>query len=134
MEMSRPLPVATPTTEPFWDGVRNHKILLQQCNDCTKWVFYPRTNCPHCLSNQLTWREVPGNATIYSFTVARRPTAPHFADEIPQLIAVVELAQGVRMNTNIVNAEPADLQVGLALKPIFKTIKDATLLCFEPVK
>jgi len=136
MELSRPLPVPTPTTQPFWDGVAQHQVKLQQCDDCQGWVFYPRTNCPHCLSSSLTWRDVTGEATIYSYTVAYRPTAPHFVDEIPQLIAVVELKEGVRMNTIIVNANPEELKVGLAVKPCFKdffTDKEGqTLLCFEP--
>ena len=132
MELTRPLPIPTPTTQPFWDAIRDNKVMLQQCDDCSKWVFYPRTNCPHCLSNQLTWRQASGDATIYSFTIARRPTAPHFVDEIPQLIAVVELPEGVRMNTLIVNAEPHDLRVGMPLKPSFRKMNGETLLCFEP--
>ncbi len=132
MELTRPLPRPTPITQPFWDAVAKHQVTLQQCDDCQGWVFYPRTNCPHCLSNNLTWREVTGEAHIYSYTVAYRPTAPHFVDEIPQQIAVVELKEGVRMNTLIVNAEPEELKVGLGVKPCFRDIDGQTLLCFEP--
>jgi len=132
MELDRPLPIPTPTTQPFWDAIDNHQVSLQRCDDCEMFVFYPRSNCPHCLSNKLTWQDVSGDATIYSFTIARRPTAPHFVDEIPQLIAVIELPEGVRMNTLIVNAAPEDLKVGLAVTPHFKQIGDRTLLCYEP--
>ena len=107
MESIRPLPIPTPNSEPFWDGLANHQVMLQQCDDCDAWVFYPRSHCSGCLSPNLTWKQVSGNGTLYSFTVARRPTAPQFVDEIPQLIVVVELSEGVRLNSVMVNIAPA---------------------------
>ena len=132
MTSIRPLPVPTPNSEPFWQGLANHQVTLQQCDDCDAWVFYPRSHCNHCLSPHLNWREVRGNGTVYSFTIARRPTAPQFADEIPQLIVVVELEEGVRMNAVIVNVAPEALRVGMAVKPVFHMHDGATLLYFEP--
>lgn len=132
MESVRPLPVSTPNSEPFWTGLANHQVTLQQCDDCHGWVFYPRSHCNHCLSDNLTWRQVSGRGTLYTFTIARRPTAPQFADEIPQLIIVVELEEGVRMNSVMVNVEPEDLVVGMPVKPVFHQLGGATLLYFEP--
>jgi uncharacterized OB-fold protein len=132
MDFPRPLPVPTPTSEPFWSGIKNGQVTLQQCDDCSAWVFYPRSHCNHCLSPNLTWKPVSGKGTLYTFTVARRPTAPQFADEIPQLIVVVELEQGVRMNSLMVNIIPEELSVGMAVKPVFHQQDGATLLYFEP--
>ena len=132
MESIRPLPIPTPNSEPFWKGLANHQVKLQQCNDCAAWVFYPRSHCNGCLSPNLTWTEVTGNGTLYSYTVARRPTAPQFADDIPQLIVVVELNEGVRLNSVMINVAPEALIIGMAVKPVFHLQNSATLLYFEP--
>ncbi|MFT5047314.1 MAG: putative OB-fold protein [Porticoccaceae bacterium] len=132
MEYPRPQPQPTPTSEPFWSGLRNQQVLLQQCDDCSKWVYYPRSHCPHCLSPGLIWKEVAGAGTLYSFTVARQATAPQFADETPQLIGVVELDEGVRLNTVMINVEPEGLKVGMKVRPVFYELEDSTVLYFEP--
>ncbi|MFP6794876.1 MAG: OB-fold domain-containing protein [Pseudomonadales bacterium] len=132
MESIRPLPIPTPISEPFWKGLADHQVTLQQCNDCASWVFYPRSHCNGCLSPNLTWKEVTGNGTIYSFTVTRRPTAPQFTDDIPQLIVVVELNEGVRLNSVMINVAPEALIIGMAVKPVFHLQDSAMLLYFEP--
>lgn len=131
-DMARPMPVPTPVTEPFWQGLNQGKVLLQRCAACGAWVFYPRSNCSGCLSRDLQWQEVSGAGTIYSFTIARRPTAPQFAGMEPQFVAVVELDEGVRMNSVIVNAEESDLKVGQKVTPVFDRSGAQTLLYFEP--
>ena len=73
-----------------------------------------------------------GNGSLYSYTVARRPTAPQFADDIPQLIVVVELDEGVRMNSVMVNIASEALIIGMAVRPVFHRQDSATLLYFEP--
>lgn len=132
MDYPRPLPQPTPTSQPFWDALAEERVTLQRCDDCNTWVFYPRTHCSSCLSPNLTWTEVSGEGQIYTYTIAHRPTAPQFADASPQLIAVVELAEGVRLNSVIVGAEPGALKVGMAVKPVFHKEGDATLLYFSP--
>jgi uncharacterized OB-fold protein len=128
----RPQPRPTPTSEPFWTGLAAQQIRLQQCDDCAGWVYYPRSHCPHCLSPNLTWQDISGEGTLYSFTVAQQPTAPQFVGEEPQLIGVVELKEGVRLNTVMVNVSPEDLKVGMRVKPVFFQLADTTLLYFEP--
>ena len=128
----RPQPRPTPTSEPFWTGLAAQQIRLQQCDDCAGWVYYPRSHCPHCLSPNLTWQDISGEGTLYSFTVAKQPTAPQFSGEEPQLIGVVELKEGVRLNTVMVNVSPEDLKVGMRVKPVFFQLADTTLLYFEP--
>ena len=137
-----PLPNPTPLTEPFWQGLNEHKILLQHCNACDGWTFYPRSHCSHCLSTDWTWREVSGAGAIYTYTIARRPTAPQFRGSEPQMMAVVELDEGVRLNTLIVSAEENELHVGQRVTPVFiaqpSSPKDQTdsekhtLLYFKP--
>lgn len=133
MELAKPLPLPTPVSRPFWDALRGGKVRIQRCAACDAWVFYPRNRCNRCLSERLEWHDVSGAATLYTFTVARQPTAPQFADEVPQLLAVVELAEGVRMTSTLVNVAEGDIRIGMALKPVFDPVSDeVTLLRFEP--
>lgn len=129
----KPLPVATPTSRPFWEGLREGRIRVQHCEECGASVFYPRNRCNRCLSDRLEWRDIDGAATLYTYTIARQPTSPHFADDVPQRLAVVELADGVRMTTTLVNVGDQDIRVGMALRPVFDDVTDeVTLLRFEP--
>ncbi len=133
MNFDKPLPTPTPTSMPFWNGLKEGVVKLQKCNDCGGWVFYPRSRCSSCLSDSLEWREVSGNGTLYTFTIARQPTSPHFADEVPQHLAVVELEEGVRLTTTLVNVAEADIRVGMRLRPYFDLVADdVTLLRYQP--
>lgn len=133
MELEKPLPLPTPVSRPFWDGLAEGRVRLQQCDACSHWVFYPRSRCNRCLSDQLTWHDVDGGATLHTFTVARQPTSPHFADEVPQLLAVVELAEGVRLTSTLVDVAPEDIKIGMPLAPVFDDSADGvTLLRFRP--
>ena len=132
MDHPKPLPRPTPTSQPFWDGLAEERVMLQRCNDCSHWVFYPRTHCSACLSPNLTWTQVSGKGRIYTYTIAHRPTAPQFEGDSPQFIAVVELAEGVRLNSIIVDADAGALEVGMAVQPFFHKEGDATLLYFKP--
>ena len=133
MDLVKPIPRPSTTTRPFWDGLNERKVQIQRCEGCDTWVFYPRTRCPSCLSDQLIWREVSGRGVLYTYTLARQPTAPHFADETPQQLAVVELDEGVRMTSTLVNVEPSDIVIGMRLQPYFDQVTDAvTLLRYQP--
>jgi uncharacterized OB-fold protein len=131
--MPKPRPVPTPVSQPFWDALRGERVALQRCDECATWVYYPRARCPHCLSDRLTWTDVDGRATVYTFTVAVQPTAPPFADEAPQLLAVVELTEGVHLSTTLVDVEPAAVAIGMVVAPVFDHGDDGiTLLRFRP--
>jgi len=136
--MPKPRPLPTPVSQPFWDALRDERVVLQRCDACDRWVYYPRARCPGCLSDQLTWTTVGGLGTVYTFTVAEQPTAPPFADEVPQLLAVVELTEGVRVSTTLVDVDPTGISVGLPVAPVFDhgTSDDdhggITLLRFRP--
>ena len=127
----KPLPHPTPKTQPFWDALKDHRVDLQQCDDCGKWVFFPRPHCPHCFSRSLTWRTISGEGELHTFTLARLPTLPELADEVPQMLAVVELDEGVHLNTTLVRMAEDEIKVGMRVKPVFDDIApDVTLLRF----
>ena len=132
MDLMKPLPAPTQETEPFWQGLRNEQVLLQRCEDCGSWIFYPRSNCSNCLSTNLKWHQVSGEGTLYTFTVTHQATAPHFVDEVPQLIAMIDLNEGVRLTSTLVADESDDLKVGAKVVPVFDHVSDdVTLLRYR---
>jgi len=124
MSNNRPIPLPTSLSAPFWEGLKDGKVMLQRCDDCGQWTFYPRRHCRHCLSHALHWEEVSGHGHVYAFTVAHVPTLPEFAGPAPQILAVVELEQGERINTTLIGLQPDHIQVGMAVKPVFARVND----------
>jgi uncharacterized OB-fold protein len=132
--MSKPMPVPTPTTQPFWDALGAHRIRIQYSPSAGRYVFYPRILTPGSLADDLEWREISGTGTLYTFTVSYRAVSPHFAEDVPQILAVVQWDEGPRFSTEIVNAEPDQLVVGMRVRPVFTDYPDAgvTMLRYEP--
>ena len=133
-DFDKPMPIPTPTTQPFWDALAEHRISIQYSPSAQRYVFYPRVLAPGTLADDLEWREISGAASLYTFTVAYRPVAPHFAGDVPQLLAVVQWDEGPRFSTEIVNADPTELEIGMRLNPVFYDYPDAgvTMLRYEP--
>jgi uncharacterized OB-fold protein len=135
MSPTRPIPPANPVSAPYWDAARHHGFVIQRCRSCDRHAFHPRTTCPHCGARDLAWEPVSGRATVYTFTVARRPTHPAFADRIPYVIAIVELAEGPRLTTNIVGCSPDAVHIGMVVEVDFDDLEDeeaTTLPVFRP--
>jgi hypothetical protein len=122
----------TPVSQPYWDGLAQEKLVLQRCDACGSWVHYPRIRCSTCLSAQLSWHEVSATGILYAFSVAYHPIAPWFPADPPQVIAVVELGNGVRLSTTIVDADPQTLSIGIPVTGVFEHHDDVTLLQFRP--
>ncbi|QXZ10366.1 OB-fold domain-containing protein [Comamonas sp. Y33R10-2] len=118
MAWNKPLPHPTEISAPYWEGLKAHEVRIQQC-DRGHSLFFPRTHCPTCGSRSLKWSVVSGEGTLYSFTIARIPTMPDFTDEMPQALAVVELKEGVRINTTMVGVDPEALKIGMEVRPVF---------------
>ena len=132
--MKKPFPIPTPDSRPFWNGLAERKILLKRCRQCGHLFHYPRITCPHCLSSDLEWQQSSGRGTLYTYTISRRPTHPLFADEVPQYLAVVELEEGPRVTSTLVNVAEDKIKIGMALTPVFERHEKekAVLLRFQP--
>lgn len=117
--LTRPLPLPTPTSAPFWDGLRRHEVWIQFSPSLDAYVFYPRVLAPGTLADDLQWRQISGAGTLVSFAVAHRPVAPHFAGDVPQCLAVVQFDEGPRLATELVGVDPAHLRIGMAVSPVF---------------
>ncbi len=123
----RPLPEPTPVSRPFWDGLAEGRILVQYSPSLGEHVFYPRTLAPGTLADDLEWREIDGGGSLYTFTVADRPTAPPWTDHVPQVLAVVEWDAGPRISTELVDVDPAELRVGQRVRPVFCPADDGSV-------
>jgi len=132
--MERVLPQPTPETQHFWDGCKAGELRLQRCTVCAKSYFPPRPFCPSCASRSVKVYKASGKAILYSFVINHRPR-PDMGKE-PHSIAVVELAEGPRMMTNIVGCPqtPEALQLDMPLEVVFQSFGEISLPLFQPAK
>lgn len=100
---SKPLPEPSKCSRPFWEACRRHELLIQKCNACQNLIMYPKFFCPHCLSDDLGWVKASGRGKIYSYTVVHNNPPSAFKNDLPFVVAIVELEEGVRMLSNIVD-------------------------------
>ena len=116
---SKPLPKWTAWSRPFWEGARRHEVLIQRCGACGRAVFFPKVFCPHCLGRALGWERASGRGTIYSFTVVRNNPPSPFLGDVPFVVAIIELEEGVRLLSNVVECDPDALRCGQAVEVVF---------------
>ena len=134
MSDERVIPKPTPETQHYWDGARHGELRLQKCDSCHSIYFPPRPFCPECGSCEVSVVTATGRATLYSYVINHLPS-PGF--ESPFAIAVVELEEGPRLMSNIVDCEqtPEALQLDMPLEVTFQKLSDGiTLPQFRPVK
>jgi uncharacterized OB-fold protein len=128
-----PDPVPAPETERFWAALRDHVLLLQRCAACGEVIWYPRFFCPGCGSTSTSWFEASGNGTIYSFTVVRKSRREGYTTAVPYVVASVELDEGPRVFTNIVECDPDAVRIGQRVTLTFAATEGGyTLYRFRP--
>ena len=127
------LPSIDIETKPFWDGLKERKFLLRHCNACGRDHYYPRPFCPACWSDDVSWREASGRATLYTYSVVHVNDLPPFNERVPYVAAIVDLEEGPRVMTNIEGVEHDALRIGMPLFVDFKPISDdVTIAVFRP--
>ena len=121
---------------PFWDATRERRLVLPWCTGCGQPHWFPRAACPHCLDPAIEWRDASGDGVVHAMSVMPKPALPMLADRVPYVVALVDLAEGVRMMTNIVELgplDPSDVTVGLAVRASWEPLSDGRhLLVFAP--
>jgi uncharacterized OB-fold protein len=128
-----PAPEIAPETAAFWAGTARGVLLLQRCTGCGTHLWYPRYVCAQCHSTELENVEASGRGTIYSFTLTTRGILDYSGCG-PYVLALVELAEGPKMMTNIVEADPADLAIGQTVEVVFHDTGEGNALPrFRPV-
>jgi uncharacterized OB-fold protein len=124
--MPRIIPRPTALSQPYWDGCRDGILRLQQCTDCTRYQFYPRIICSHCGGNELQWQAASGRGALASFTVVQRGISSAYT--APYVVALVDLDEGPRMMSSVIDAAPGRLHVGARLTATFSAWSDDIVL------
>lgn len=132
-ELPHPAPTIDPATAAFWAGTAEGVLLLERCPDCQTVIWYPRGGfCPACGGFSAERFPAAGTGTVYSFTVVHRGLG-EYSGATPFVIAYVELDEGPRIMTNIVDCDPSEVQVGMPVRVVFHdTGKDSALYRFAP--
>jgi uncharacterized OB-fold protein len=127
----RPQPVPTPETKEFWAGTAVGELRLQRCQVCRSAYFPPQPHCPRCGSGNVDVIRASGRGILYSYVISHL-AAPGF--EAPYVIAVVELEEGPRLLTNIVDVapDPDQLPLDLPVEAVYQLIGDVALPLFRP--
>lgn len=130
---SKPLPEPTKVSQPFWDGAKEHRLMLQRSKRTGKYIYYPRAVSPYGPGDELEWIQASGKGSVYSYTVARRPTGPQWAEEGPYVIAIIELEEGPHLTANILGCPTEQVSIGMAVMASFEDVTDdVTLVQFRP--
>ncbi|GAA2681757.1 Zn-ribbon domain-containing OB-fold protein [Streptomyces lunalinharesii] len=114
-------------TRPYWAAAAEGRLLLRRCRAAGCWAVhhYPREFCPRCWSEDVVWEPAAGRATLYTWSVVHRNDLPPFGDRVPYVAAVVELAEGPRMMTEVTDCAESELRIGMPLAVHFRTVPAA---------
>lgn len=128
------IPAPSDLTGPYWEEARRGRLVTQHCGDCDRIWHPPLPRCPHCHGTSLGWRPVSGDGTVYSFTIVQHATHVALSDQVPYLVALIELAEGPRIVAGIRSAAPGQVRVGMAVRVIFEEVTEqVSLPQFTPV-
>ncbi len=127
-----PAPRVNAETKPFWDATAEGRLVLPHCNACGFVIWYPRLRCPDCHSTDVSWVDASGLGSIYSFSITRKGQGS-YREASPYVLAYVELDEGPRVMTNIVDCDPETLVVGQRVRVVFEdTGQGSALYRFTP--
>ena len=138
MSRSEPLlPARAPRrnaeTAPFWDACAESRLSIPRCDDCGELIWYPRRFCPFCSSRSVTYVDVSGRGTVYTFTIMRRGDGP-FRDKAPYVLAYVRLDEGPVVMTNIVGVDPGLVRIDQPVHVVWEPAGEADQIPrFTPV-
>ena len=129
---AKPLPRVTQDNAPFYAGLKKGELRLPRCADCGRFHTPPGPVCPYCFSEALEWTATGGRGVVATWVVVHKAWFPAFEAEIPYNVVQVELDEGPRLTANVVDVEPGDLAVGMAVEALYEAVTpDVTLLRFR---
>ena len=129
-EWKRPLPTPSALSRPFWEATKEGRFILQRCTQCREYVWVPQMACRKCLTETLEWTDASGRGTIYSYVVIHRAANPAF--KAPYTIVVVELEQGPRIVSDLIDIDPADVKIGMPVEVSIENVGPVGLYHFKP--
>lgn len=130
-----PLPQPNLDDQAFWEGCKRHELLVVKCTQCQRIRFYQRPMCPNCLSSDFEHVKASGTGKVWSFTTSYHAFGPAWREAVPYTVVVVELEEGPRIVSNLINCEPKDAYIGMPLEVTFDDVTpEVTLPKFKPIK
>jgi len=111
----RPLPRPDAVSAPFWSAAAEGRLLIQRCGACGQRQFFPRALCRAC-GSEPEWEEASGRGRVHTYTVVRQNHASPFRDQLPYVVAMVELEEGVRMMGNLTGVPPERVRIGMPVR------------------
>jgi uncharacterized protein len=119
------LPTIEPETQPFWDAAKAGTLMLGLCGACGKVHYYPRPMCPHCWSEDVSLSPASGKGVLYTWSTVFVNDLPPFREMLPYVAAQVDLDEGVRITTNMIDCDPKDLEIGMPVTLAFRDLTNA---------
>ena len=133
-EYAKPLPIPDEASQEFFDGAKRHELMIQRCKDCKRHISPGRPRCPLCWSTDVEWTKAKGTGKVYTYAVMHQQYHPGFAPDIPYNFAIVELDEGVRLFSSIVDCPNDQIRVNMPVKVTFDDVTaDITLPRFQPI-
>jgi uncharacterized protein len=124
MSYTKPVPTIDPESAPYWEGAKAGRLMIQHCKATDQYFLYSRILTPGVDDARVEWVQASGRGTIYSYTVARRPAGAAFKDDVPYVVASVELDEGARIMSNVVTDDPDAVRIGMRVEAVFDRVSD----------
>lgn len=132
-EAKRPIPVPDEASAPFFEGARQHKLMVQRCRKCGAYHWPVRPLCDACLANDLEWVQASGRGEVYTFAFMHYVYHPGFAREVPYNLTVVKLEEGLLFETNLVDVKNKEITIGMPVEVVFEDLSpEVTVPKFRP--
>jgi len=132
---TKPVPRVTADSAEFWRFCAEGRLMLRSCADCGNIFFYPRILCPACMSSNLIWTQASGAGTVHAVTIVHRAPGEAFRADVPYTVALIDLAEGPRLMSNIVHYPPSDVHIGMAVRLVFEPRAEGIVIPqFTPVE
>jgi len=130
----KPLPMIHPDNEPYWAALKQHELRMQRCQECGTLRYPVSPVCHKCLSDQVDWEQLSGKGTLGTWIVVEQATGnPAWQEDVPYVVALVNLAEGPRLTSNVVGIDPDKLRYGMPLEVVFDEVTpEVTLAKFRP--
>ena len=130
---AKPLPQISPDMAPFFEAAHRRELVVQECTRCHARRFPARAICSRCLGREASWVPVSGRGAVFSFAVMHQAVHPGFAADVPYPVVVIELEEGVRLLSNLVDCPLAEVRIGLPVEVVFEDVTaEVTLPKFRP--
>ncbi len=130
----KPKPRPAPESLPYWQAAKEHRLALPKCEDCGQFWFPPSATCPHCLSTNFAFQTVSGRGKVFSFVTFHRVYRPAFAQDVPYVVALVELEEGPRLLTNILGISHEEVRCEMPVEVVFDDYdEDVAVPKFRPL-